>query len=283
MFLGKEIRLRRLLNRKSGRLLAITMDHPITRGVLPGLVNIRGTMAKVVAGRPDAITIHKGIAEKVFPPYAGEVAMILKSTAYSTAFHPHYDAPVADVEEAVRFGADAISVGMIVGGPEQADQLTHLGQISKEAAMAGMPLIAHIYPKGSLVKNPADPELIAWAVRVGAELGVDIIKTNWTGSAESFMKVIEACPSRVALAGGEAGKNLEDYLRMTRDALDIGLAGVTYGRFVWQHENPAAVIRAIAALMHDNASVQEALEVYEEAAAGTIAEAATAGQGASGR
>lgn len=266
MFLGKEIRLRRLLNAKSGRLLAITIDHPITRGIMPGLVNIGDMMPRLVAGHPDAITMQKGIAEKVFAPYAGQVSLILKSTAYSVQYHPYYDTPVADVDEAVRFGADAISVGMIVGGPEQAAQLTHMGRICKEAALAGMPVVAHIYPKGSMVKNPADPDAVAYAVRAGAELGVDIVKTTWTGSAQSFMKVIEACPARVALAGGQSGKTLEDYLRMTREALDIGLAGVTYGRFVWQHENPTAVIRALAALMHDDASVKEALEVYDEAA-----------------
>lgn len=266
MFLGKEVRLRRLLNKKSGRLLAITIDHPITRGILPGLEKIRDLMPKLVAGQPDAITMHKGIAEKVFAPHAGDVAMIFKSTAYSTAYHPHYDTPVADVEEAVRFGADAISVGMIVGGPEQAQQLTHMGKICKEAAMAGMPVVAHIYPKGSLIRNQHDADAMAYAVRCGAELGVDIIKTMWTGSAASFQKVIDACPARVALAGGEAGEHLEDYLQMTHEALAIGLAGVTYGRFVWQHENPTAVIKSLAALMHDNYSVKQALEVYAEAA-----------------
>lgn len=266
MFLGKEIRLRRLFNAKSGRLLAITIDHPITRGVLPGLINIRETMPKLVAGGPDAITMHKGIAEKVFAPYAGKVSLILKSTAYSVAYHPHYDTPVADVDEAVRFGADAISVGTIVGGPEQAQQLTHLGRICRDAALVGMPVVAHIYPKGSMVNNPVDPEAVAYAVRAGAELGVDLIKTNWTGSPESFAKVVEACPAKVALAGGSPGKSLEDYFRMTREALDIGVAGVTYGRFVWQDPNPTAVIRALAALIHDDASVKEALELYEEIA-----------------
>lgn len=267
MFLGKSIRLKRLFNAQSGRLLAITVDHPITRGILPGLVNINDAMKKIVAGKPDAITMHKGIAEKVFAPYAGEVSLILKSTAYSAAYHPHYDTPVADVGEAVRFGADAISVGMIVGGAEQAAQLTHLGQISKEAALAGMPLVAHIYPKGSMVKNPNNADSVAYAVRAGAELGVDLVKTFWTGSKDSFRQVVEACPSKVALAGGEVGKTLADYLQMTRDALDVGLAGVTYGRFVWQHEHPGAVIRSLAALIHDNVSVAEALDVYEQAVA----------------
>lgn len=264
MFVGKQVRLKRLLG-KSGRLLAITIDHPITRGLMPGLEDIRTTMRKVVAGGPDAITMHKGIAEKVFAPYAGEAAMIMKASAYSVQYHPTYDAPVADIEEAVRLGADAISVGCIVGGPEQAQQLTFLGKVSKEASSVGMPLVAHIYPKGSMIKDPHDAKAVTYAARVGAELGVDIIKTLWTGSAESFRSVVEGCPAIVALAGGEMGETLEDYLRMTREALDVGLGGVTYGRFVWQHKHPTAVIRSLSALIHDNASVAEALKVYDAA------------------
>ena len=264
MHVGKEIRLARLLNPKSKKLLGITMDHPITRGVLPGLENIRETLRRVVAGRPDAITLQKGIAQNFFEPYAGKTALILKSTAYSTAYHPAYDTPLADVEETVRLGADAISVGVIVGGPEQTQQLTQLGRISKEALAAGMPLVAHIYPKGTMVDDPNRADLLAYAVRVGSELGVDIIKTLWSGSADSFRQVIEACPTRVALAGGAGGNDLEDYLTMTREALDIGLAGVTYGRFVWQDPKPAAVIRALAALIHEDADVATALGVYRE-------------------
>lgn len=261
MFLGKQVRMKRLLG-PSGRLLAITMDHPITRGNLPGLIDIRGTMKKIVAGRPDAITIQKGIAERVFPPYAGEVALIMKSSAYQVQYHATYDTPLADVEEAVRLGADAISVGCIVGGPEQAQQLTHLARIAKDAGSAGMPLIAHIYPKGSMIKDQHDAKNVAYAVRCGAEIGVDIIKTLWTGSAESFRSVVEACPSMVALAGGDMGETLRDYLEMTRVALDVGMGGVTYGRFVWQHEHPSAVIRALHALIHENASVDAALAIY---------------------
>ncbi|HCS35248.1 MAG TPA: fructose-bisphosphate aldolase [Sphaerochaeta sp.] len=263
MSVGKEIRMARLLNEKSGRLLAITMDHPITRGVLPGLENIREVMRLVCAGKPDAITIQKGIARNWFQPYAGKVALIMKSTSYSIPYHPYYDTPVADVEEAVTLGADAISVGMIVGGPEQAAQLTQLGKISKEADRAGMPLVAHIYPKGSMIKDSSDADRIAYAVRAGAELGVDIIKTIWSGSAESFQRVIESCPAKVCLAGGAAGNELVDYLKMTREALDIGLAGVTFGRSVWGDAYPTAVVLALKALIHDDMSVEDALAVYQ--------------------
>ena len=266
MFIGKEIRLQRLLNKKSRRLLAITMDHPITRGVLPGIGDITKVMEKVVAGKPDAITMHKGIIEKVFPPYvSSDVSIIMKATSYSIPYHEAYDTPVADVEEAIRFGADAISVGCIMGGPEQAQQLTFLGQIVKAAGSAGLPVVAHIYPKGPMIENPFDAKNLAYCVRAGAELGVDIIKTLWSGSAETFKEVVDSCPAIVALAGGDMGKDLVSFLTNTRQALDIGVGGVTYGRFVWQHPNPTAVIRALDAMINEDYSVDEAIAVYKQA------------------
>lgn len=266
MFLGKEIRLKRLLNKKSGRLLAITMDHPITRGVLPGIGPINEVMGKVVAGKPDAITMHKGIIEKSFAPYADtDVSIIMKATSYAIPYHEAFDTPVADVDEAIRVAADAISVGCILGGPEQAKQLTFLGQITKAAGSAGLPVVAHIYPKGPMVENPFDAKHLAYCVRAGAELGVDIIKTLWSGSADTFKEVVASCPAKVALAGGDMGNDLVSFLTNTRKALDVGVGGVTYGRFVWQHDNPTAVIRALDAMINDDSSVDEAIAVYKQA------------------
>lgn len=263
MFLGKQVRLNRLLNEKTGRLVSITVDHSIARGVLPGLVDIQSTIAKIVAGRPDAITMHKGIAEKVFFPYAGKIPWILKATSFAP-YHRDYDTPTADVEEAVRLGADAISVGVIVGGPEQAVQLSHLARISKDASSAGMPLVSHIYPRGPQIKDQKDADAVAYAVRAAVELGVDLVKTNWNGSAKAFAKAVQAgAPAKVMIAGGSAGEDLESYFIMTCEALDAGVSGVTYGRFVWDDPNPSAVIAAIKAIVHDGANVETAMKVYK--------------------
>ena len=261
MFLGKEVRLNRLINKKSGKFVGITVDHAIARGVLPGLVNIHETVRKVFEGQPDAMTMQKGIVEKVFGPYAGRMPFLLKATSFAP-YHMNIDIPTADVEEAVRLGADGISVGVIVGGPEQKEQITHLARISKDAASYGMPLICHIYPRGSEITNKKDPEVTAYAVRVAAELGVDLIKTNWNGSPDAFAKAVQSCPAKVVLAGGSPGESLESYFRMTKDAMDIGVFGVTYGRFVFDDPNPAAVINAIKAIVHDGKDVKEAFEVY---------------------
>lgn len=264
-FLGKEIRLKRLLNEKSGKLLAITVDHSIARGIMNGLIPIQSTIDKIIAGGPDAITMHKGIAEKCFGKHAGKAALILKCSSFSP-YQPEFDTWVTDVEEGVRLGADAVSMGCIVGGKDQPTQLRNLGLISKQAAAFGMPLVAHIYPRGEYVdkKDRYDWKNIAYAVRAGAELGVDIIKTSYTGSPDTFQKVVEACPAKVVVAGGEVGDKIEDYLQMTRDIMDVGGAGVTYGRFVWEYEHTTELIKALQLIIHDNGSVKEAMELLKE-------------------
>jgi DhnA family fructose-bisphosphate aldolase class Ia len=263
MYLGKAIRLGRLFNVESGRLLAITLDHAIARGVLPGLVDVESAVASVAAGRPDAITLQKGIASRIFSPkYAANgISLIVKATSYSP-FHPALDTPTATVEEAVRLGADAISVGMLVGGANQAEQLTHLSSVAREAEASGLPLAAHIYPRGEGLQGERQSvENVQYAVRAGAEVGVDIVKTEYTGSAESFAEVVQAAyPAKVVLAGGSPGGELRDYLQMTADALAAGAAGFTYGRFVWQHPKPDRVVEALRLMVHQDKSVDDALQ-----------------------
>lgn len=266
MYLGKAVRLGRLFDEASGRLLAITLDHAIARGILPGLVDIESAVASVAAGRPDAITLQKGIASRVFSPdyAAAGISLIVKATSYSP-FHPTLDTPTATVEEAVRLGADAISVGMLVGGANQAQQLTHLASVAREAEAMGLPLAAHIYPRGEgLEGERKSVENVQYAVRTGAEVGVDVVKTEYTGSAESFAEVVEAArPARVVLAGGSPGGELRDYFQMTADALAAGAAGFTYGRFVWQHPDPTRVVEALRLMVHHGKGVEDALRHVE--------------------
>jgi class I fructose-bisphosphate aldolase len=264
MTVGKAVRLARLLG-TDGRLVGITLDHSIARGVLPGMENMTAALAAVAAGVPDSVTLQKGAAEKLFLPYAGEISLIVKATSYSP-YHSDLDSPTATVDEALRLGADAISVGVLVGGARQAEQVANLAAVTREAGVAGLPVVAHIYPRGELLDGDRlAARHLAYAVRLGADLGVDLIKTEWSGSEETFREVVEAgAPARVALAGGAPGKDLRAYLEMTEQMLNAGGAGVTYGRFVWGHRDPAAVVRGLHAMIHDQASVDAAVEVIEQ-------------------
>jgi DhnA family fructose-bisphosphate aldolase class Ia len=99
------------------------------------------------------------------------------------------------------------------------------------------------------------------AARVGAELGADIVKVAYTGSAESFREVVEGCPLPVVIAGGEKVSNDEDMLRMVHEALEAGAAGVSIGRNAFGHEKPTKVVEAMSGMVHNRASVEAAMEV----------------------
>ena len=108
--IGKEIRLKRLMPTEDGKYFGLTVDHAMGRGVMKGLDTIDDTIAKMVAGGPNAITMHKGIAEHCFAPYAGKTCLVLKLTTFGV-YHYESDVQVASVEEAIAMGADAVSVG----------------------------------------------------------------------------------------------------------------------------------------------------------------------------
>ena len=262
MSLGKEVRLNRLFNAKSGNILVIALDHAIGWGVVPGIEDIHGTMAKVVGAQPDAVTMLKGTAEKVFRPYAGIIPFILKATTFSP-YQPAYDTAVACVDEAVRLGADAVAIGATVCGDSQQQLLTQLAEFVRQANLVGFPTVTHIYPKGNFVSDEDryKEEHVKYAARAGAELGVDIIKTFYTGDAASYARIVKAVPAPIVVSGGPKLPSLKDVFRMTYDAIQAGAKGVTYGRNVWQADDPVAVIRALKHIIHESGSVEEALEI----------------------
>ena len=263
MLLGKEVRLNRLFNRKSGNILVIALDHAIGWGVIPGIDHIHKTMKKIVEAQPDAITMLKGTAKQVFPPYAGTIPFIMKATTFSP-YQPAYDTAVATVDEAVRLGADAIAIGATVCGDHQQQLLTQLGEFSRQAELAGLPSVAHIYPKGNLISKEdwCKEEYVKYAARAGAELGIDIIKTFYTGDKESYARVVKATPAKIVISGGPKLPSLKDVYQMVYDGIQAGAKGVTFGRNVWQANEPGKVIAALKHIIHNQGTADEAMDIY---------------------
>ena len=264
--LGNEVRMSRLVNPKSNKMMAITVDHATSRGIAPltGLHHVQDTIDKIILGRPDAMTLTKGIAEHCMWNHAGEVAMLMKISPVA----PTRDTVFGTVDEAIRMGADAVSMGCMTLGDFQGEQFEAIGRVSEECMRKGMPLIGHVYPKGESVK-PEDRtawENIAYCVRSACELGMDIIKTTYTGDPDSMAKVVATVPStfRIVIQGGDACKTLDDYLQMTREAMDCGVGGVTMGRFVWDYKDVTALVIALRYIIHEGYSVKEAKELLAQ-------------------
>jgi DhnA family fructose-bisphosphate aldolase class Ia len=138
-----------------------------------------------------------------------------------------------------------------------------LGKVANVAGEWGMPLLAMMYTRGPKVKSEYDVKLVKHAARVGAELGADIIKVVYTGSAESFREVVEGCFVPVVIAGGEKMGNDEDIIEMVKGAVAAGAAGVSIGRNVFQHKDPERMVQKICRIVHNTAVFEEKFKKSE--------------------
>ena len=248
------------MNRDTRRMVIVPMDHGLSMGPIAGLEDMTAIVNKVAEGGANAVILHKGIVRAGHRGYGRDIGLILHlSGGTSLGPDPLGKVPVATVEEAIKLGADAVSVHINVGAPNEPEQLRSLGDVAEICAGWGMPLLAMMYPRGPKVKSEHDPAMVAHAARVGAELGADIIKTNYTGGIDSFKKVVRGCPVPVVIAGGPKMATDRDVLEMAAEATKAGGAGVSIGRNVFQHRNPVGMVRALVKIVHEEASVERAM------------------------
>jgi class I fructose-bisphosphate aldolase len=264
MTLGKQIRLNRLFAHPSGNLCSVAADHFFGyhhQGLPAGLINLPETIARLVEGRPDAITLMKGAAISCWGPHAGKIPLIISSICF-TPDDTHRE-KIAQPEEALLLGADAIAVAIGVRGPNEGWYIRQLSDSVEAAAKINLPVMAHIYPRdfSGTPKIVHDPENILWAVRCGIECGADVIKVPYTGDVASYRDIAAICPVPLVAAGGPKADTLEAALQMIWEVMQAGARGATIGRNIWGFPDIAGALHAFKAIIHDRASVQEALRL----------------------
>ena len=257
---GKKIRMGRIMDRHSGKTVIIPMDHGVTMGPMDGLIRMKETIHAVARGGANAIVIHKGLVEMGHSRNEKGLGLIVHlSASTKLASDSNCKIMVCTVEEAIRLGADAVSVHVNLGAEDEKAMLKDLGVIAKEAMDWGMPLLAMMYTRGPKVENEFDVRWVRHAARVGAELGADMVKVVYTGSPETFQEVVEGCFVPVVIAGGEKMGSDQDILELVKGAVAAGGAGVSIGRNVFQHKDPAKIIQAICTIVHGGAGMEERL------------------------
>ena len=257
MVSGIQIRLNRIL--RKGRMLCIPMDHGISNGPISGLEDPASIIQRCDGRGITSVIINKGILRALpKPTRAGILVHFSSSTSLSTS--PNRKMLTGTVKEAASMGADGVSLHINVGGKEEPEMLRDLGDIAGQCHRWGMPLLAMMYPRGENVKNPHDPEVVAHAARIGAECGADIVKTLYTGDADSFAGVVKSTPVPVVIAGGPKADTDMDILQMTEDAIGAGAAGVTYGRNIFAHKAPERMVEALAEIIFKKGTAAEAMK-----------------------
>ncbi|MEW5734431.1 MAG: 2-amino-3,7-dideoxy-D-threo-hept-6-ulosonate synthase [Thermodesulfobacteriota bacterium] len=259
---GKQIRIERIINRESKRTVIVPMDHGISVGPIPGLIDMKKAVDAVARGGANAVVEHKGLVGAGHRGAGPDIGLIIHLSA-STSLSPFPNAKtlVCSIEEAIRLGADAVSIHVNLGDGMEKEMLKDFGMISREARYWGMPLLAMIYPRGEKIKDEYDVKYIKHAARLGHEMGADIVKVPYTGSVETFQEVTAGCGVPVVIAGGPKMESDRDILEMVRGAMDAGAQGISIGRNAFQHENPEKMVKAMASIVHKNASVNEALAI----------------------
>ncbi len=258
---GKTRRLRRIFQH-DGRTVIVPMDHGVSVGPIPGLSDIETTVQRLAKGEADAILAHAGILKTVDTGHMGLIVHLSGATRLTQ--EPNWKTQVSTVREAVRLGADAVSVHINVGSQHEQDMLERFSRIRDECDDYGTPALAMMYPRGPSIPNEHAYEAVSHAARLGYELGADIVKTNYTGTVDSFRDVVNSVRVPVVVAGGPRAKTDTEVFRMVSEAIRAGAKGVSIGRNIFQHENPALMTKAIVGIVHHNQTPEQALSLLGE-------------------
>jgi DhnA family fructose-bisphosphate aldolase class Ia len=256
---GKQLRWRRLFS--DDRTVIVPMDHPVYFGPLPGVTKPAELVADVASTPANGVLLTLATLERC-AAQIGTLGTIARIDGTHTRLGKHLSEidRFASVEYVASAGADACVLNIYVGVENERELLLKLGETAEACYKWGVPLIGEMLPAGALLGHygPTDEKIsedeladqIALSARVGAELGADVIKAPYTGSPDTFRKVVEGASVPVIVAGGPGGDTVEGLLKMVEDCMKAGAAGVCIGRNLWKRDNRREILTGICRIVH---------------------------------
>jgi class I fructose-bisphosphate aldolase len=258
----KQIKINKLFTK--GKTLLLAYDQGLEHG--PSDFNLENVDPNHIInigikGGYKGLILQKGIAEHYHENYNKKIPLIVKLNGKTniTKIEPIAE-QICSVKKAVDLGADAVGYTIYVGSENEIEIFKEFGKIQEQAHDYGLPVIAWMYPRGKAIQNDLNTDLLAYAARVGLELGADILKMKYNGDKEGFKWIVKcAGKAKVSIAGGSKTDNKE-FLTNLKDALDAGAAGMAVGRNIWQSNKPLGITKAIKKIIFENKKVEEALK-----------------------
>jgi len=239
---------------KNGKALFLAYDQGMEHG--PTDFNEENVDPKRVleianSGYFTGVILQKGVAEKYYYDKNYTVPLIVKLNGKTSLVKDEdpYSPQVCSVAEALSYGAKAVGYTIYIGSEYESKMIEEFGRIEQEAEEAGIPVIAWMYPQGRNIADESDPKIVAYAARVGLEMGADIVKIRYTGDPVTFNWVIRnAGEAKVVVMGGSK-EDEQTFLERTKIVMDQGAIGLAVGRNVWQSDNPLEVTKKIAEIV----------------------------------
>ena len=254
---GMKNRLARIIKPDTGRTVMLAVDHGYFLGPITKLEDPRKTIEPLLP-YADAIMLTRGVLRASVDPNTS-TPIVLRVSGGQSIIGPSLanEEIITCMKEAVRLNVAAVAFSIYIGTEYEHQTLVNLSKLIDEGEEYGIPVLAVTAVGKELEKR--DARFLSLACRIAAELGAKFIKTYY---CENFEKVVNSCPVPLVIAGGPKLETERDVFQLTYDAIRKGAAGVDMGRNIWQSAHPIAMIQAIRHIVHKNASVKEAEEIF---------------------
>jgi putative autoinducer-2 (AI-2) aldolase len=255
---GMKNRLKQLI--PDGRCFFLPIDHGYFQGPTTCLEK-PGETIKPLLAYCDALFVTRGVLRSAVDPANSKPIILRVSGGTSMAGKDLANEGITtSIDEIIRLNASAVGVSVFVGSDYEHQTLMNLSKLVNECESYGIPVMAVTAVGRELEKR--DARYLALACRIAAELGARIVKTYWC--KEGFDKVVEGCPVPVVIAGGPKCETEVEVLEFVHDGIKKGAIGINLGRNVWQSPHPVAMARALRAIVHEDATVKKAHEIFKE-------------------
>jgi DhnA family fructose-bisphosphate aldolase class Ia len=258
---GKKIRLNRVLGGLQHRALVVAFDHALVLGPIPGTEDPLGKIHQFAQAKIDALLLNLGLirhfaSSTIAGPMPAVIARLDWTTVWSAIGKDGsgelHSSLLAHPEEALRLGADAVLTYLVVGTGDaefEMKEITRNAEVARECERVGIPLIVESLARGKNVQNPGDPKWLNLHTRMAAELGADLVKTDYSGNIPSMRSVVEECPIPILVLGGSRHASDKQALDVVREVVAAGAAGVFFGRNVFQADNMGAFLEQVRAAL----------------------------------
>jgi len=260
---GMSNRLARVFRPDTGRTVMLAIDHGYFQGPTTGLERVDVSILPLVP-LADALMCTRGILRSIVPPETRTPVVMRASGGPSILKELSNEQIAIDIEDAARLNVAALAVQVFIGGEHETQSIHNMTRLVDAGLRYGIPVMGVTAVGKELTR---DAKYLRLACRIIAELGAQFVKTYY--SAEDFETVTASCPVPIVMAGGKKLPELEA-LTMAHNAVHEGAAGVDMGRNIFQSDNPEGMMRAVTAVVHEQKSPQEALEIYRSTKASTL-------------
>ena len=256
---GIKNRLSRIIKPETGHTVMLAVDHGYFLGPISKLENARKTIEPLMP-YADALMLTRGILRTSIEPES-PVPIVLRVSGGTSIVGKDLsqEGITTSVEDAIRLNVSAVALSIFVGTEYEHETLMNLAYLVDEAQAYGIPVLAVTAVGKELGKR--DVRFLSLSCRIAAELGASFVKTYY---CDEFEKVVESCPVPLVIAGGPKLETELDALKMASDAVRIGATGVDMGRNIWQSPHPIAMIKAVRAVVHEKATPEDALEIFNK-------------------